>query len=156
MDKKTILTAMSQALQRQLDDTLRALDDARAGATHAEAKPENQYDTRALEQSYLAAGQSERVAELRRALNHLHFYEPPDVARGIVAGALIEVAGERGGWYFLTPFGGGMKLEVEGVPVHVVTAQAPVGAALLDKSAGDVVTLRLGGLVRELEILSVR
>jgi hypothetical protein len=47
-----------------LEGTLAGLErahaDARAGATHEEAKPENDKDTRALEQSYLARGQAIR------------------------------------------------------------------------------------------------
>jgi len=35
------------------------------GATHEENKPENDKDTRALEQSYLARGQAQRVVELQ-------------------------------------------------------------------------------------------
>src|SRR5262249_35036413 len=57
-----------QALKRQLLDLLReqleVLEHAHrtthAGATHEEAKPENDKDTRALEQSYLARGQANR------------------------------------------------------------------------------------------------
>ena len=43
--------------------TERARATARS-ATHAEAKQENDKDTRALEETYLAAGQAQRVAEL--------------------------------------------------------------------------------------------
>ena len=38
---------------------------ARDEATASESRPENQYDTRALEASYLAAGQGQRLAELK-------------------------------------------------------------------------------------------
>ena len=41
---------------------------ATEGATHSEARPENDKDTRGLELSYLARGQAQRVAELQIVL----------------------------------------------------------------------------------------
>jgi hypothetical protein len=55
-------------VSRDLDTLVSALRTTRAGATHEEAKPENDKDTRALEQSYLARGQAARVEELRHAV----------------------------------------------------------------------------------------
>src|SRR4051812_25729481 len=56
----------------QLGDALAAAQRAHAaaieGATHTEARAENPKDTRGLEQSYLARGQAQRVAELEAGL----------------------------------------------------------------------------------------
>lgn len=49
------------ALERTLELLERAHADAAEGATHEEAKPEDDKDTRALEQSYLARGQAQRA-----------------------------------------------------------------------------------------------
>ena len=45
-----------------LESTLNAVVDA---ATNTESKPENKYDTRALEASYLAGAQQERLNEMK-------------------------------------------------------------------------------------------
>ena len=52
-------------LEAQLATLERAYAASREAATHDEAKPENDKDTRALEQSYIARGQALRVEEMR-------------------------------------------------------------------------------------------
>jgi transcription elongation GreA/GreB family factor len=49
-----------------------------------------------------------------------------------------------------------MRVGVEGVEVQIVTPQSPVGQALLGRQAGDVVDVRVKGVVREYEVLEVR
>src|SRR5689334_5938671 len=64
--------ALKDELVRALEEQLAALEQAykatRDAATHEEAKPENDKDTRALEQSYVARGQAQRVEEVRAGL----------------------------------------------------------------------------------------
>lgn len=66
--KSKIIEALCEALQREHDTLQRAADDARHSAIHSENKQENKYDTRGLEASYLALGQSQRAQELRSIL----------------------------------------------------------------------------------------
>jgi transcription elongation GreA/GreB family factor len=140
-----------------------ALDAARAahaaaveGATHSEARAENDKDTRGLEQSYLARGQAQRVAELEGALIEvetmaLRAFGPDDP---VALGALVTVeedgAPER---YFVAPHGGGAVLD--GGAVHVVTPRSPVGVALLGRRVDDDVELRLPGRRRELMVVAI-
>lgn len=138
MDKPEVVDAIRAALQDRLATTQEALAHAQAAATADEARAENRYDTRALEMSYLAAGQSERVAELRRAVTLYHFHASIPCAEA-VPGALIELEGARSGWYFLAPCGPSLTVEVAGETVHVVTTATPVGLALLGRVEGDEV-----------------
>ena len=66
---------LNAELVAMLEGTLATLEaahaDARAGATHEQAKPENDKDTRALEQSYLARGQAMRIETLKAGLSAL-------------------------------------------------------------------------------------
>jgi transcription elongation GreA/GreB family factor len=126
-----------------------------AGVTHAEAKPENDKDTRALEQSYLARGQAERVRELEvacaetAAMSVRAFGDSP-----AALGALVTVSeDEREQTFFLAPHGGGTKLA--GGAVHVVTPRAPIGRALVGKREGDTCTVVIAGKTREMEIVRV-
>jgi hypothetical protein len=129
------------------------------GATHAEARPENDKDTRALEQSYLARGQALRVEELVGQREVLRFmplrsYGESDPL-GAGALALLESA-DGTQCLFIAPHAGGTELLVDGVQVRVITPQSALGALLLGRSVGDDVELRVKGEVREYVIAAVR
>src|SRR5688572_14200446 len=55
-------------LEDQLATARAAHEAAAAAATDEEARPENDKDTRGLEQSYLARGHAQRVADLETAV----------------------------------------------------------------------------------------
>ena len=128
------------------------------GATHEENKPENDKDTRALEQSYLARGQAQRVVELQSAVNQLKAMELRDFSSGvpIALGALVSVEDDRETvQYFLAPAGGGLRLPLAGREVRVVTPQSPIGQALIGKRQGDDLDLRTPQGVSECSIATV-
>ncbi len=156
IDKTLILQEISAELGRQLQQLAAAVQSATDGATDEHAKPENKYDTRALELSYLAAGQTERIEALRKVIAHVHFYRPPEGLRAAGPGALLQVAGDRlAPWLFIAPFAASMALEIEGQQVQVLSAQAPLARALLGKQSGDVVRFGVGAAARDIEILGV-
>ncbi len=143
-------------LAADLDTAARAQAATRAGATHEESKPENDKDTRALEQSYLARGQALRVDELRGALAEvkamaLRAFEDGQAA---ALGALVTAdEGDATVRFFLAPQGGGAKLGAGAV--LVVTPKSPLGRALIGKRAGDACEVLLAGRTRELSIVAV-
>jgi transcription elongation GreA/GreB family factor len=156
VDKPLIIAAIVETLTRQLHETAEALAHAQASATDEEARPENKYDTRALEMSYIAAAQTERTEGLRRTLTQYHFWRPEPHLQVIAAGALVHLEGERvPALVFVTPYAPGMIVQVQGVQVQVVTLQSPLGAMLLGKQAGDIATFLAGGLAREFEVVAV-
>lgn len=128
------------------------------GATHEENKPENDKDTRALEQSYLARGQAQRVVELQDALNQLAAVALLDFApeKPIALSALVSVDdGEHEVHYFIAPAGGGERVKLGAVEVRVVTPQSPIARALLGKREGDDLELRTPQGVSECSISRV-
>src|SRR5438067_3659419 len=132
------------ALAADLDVLERAHQATREAATHEEAKPENDKDTRALEQSYLARGQALRIEELRAGVADVTAMALRDFSGGDPAalGALVTV--EEDGdesRLFLAPQGGGNRLR-DG-EVQVVTPRSPLGQALLGKRAGDECEVKL-------------
>jgi Transcription elongation factor, GreA/GreB, C-term len=158
VDKRPLVQALVASIAREIEILGRAANSAREAATHEENKPENDKDTRAVEAAYLAGAQADRVRELERAVNALGFlplraFGPGDA---IAASAVIDVeaAGKRAR-YFLAPVGGGLKAELEGTAVLVITPQSPMGRALLGKEEGDVVEVTVEGGRREVEILAV-
>ena len=159
-DKRRVLEAVLERLAVDLQQASHAAEETRRDATHAEAKPENDKDTRALEQSYLARGQAMRAEQLAQAREQLRYLElpvfGPDAA--ISAGALVELEGDDGATraLFLLPHAGGTEVSVDGVVVLVVTAASPLGAALLGRGEGDEVSLRTRDKLRNYVITEVR
>ena len=154
--KKPSRKALKEELLELLEQTLATLEaahaDARAGATHEQAKPENDKDTRALEQSYLARGQAMRIEALKSGIAALSTMSLSDGVVGRV-GALIEAEEDEAKVsFFLAPEGGGTRLKGG---VQVVTPASPLGRALLGKRAGDEVELKLAGKTRVLSVLDV-
>jgi transcription elongation GreA/GreB family factor len=126
------------------------------GATHEEAKPENDKDTRALEQSYVARGQALRIGELHRELAELRAMPVRALEAGAPAGVGGLVTVEENGarlQFFVAVHGGGVQLCDR--KVQVVTPRSPLGRALLGKVAGDVCEALVGGRARVLDVLEV-
>jgi transcription elongation GreA/GreB family factor len=140
-----------------LEKVDRAYRATREGATHEEAKPENDKDTRALEQSYLARGQAARIEELKtslaevKAMSARAFVPGDPVALGAVV--TVEQGGTETSVMLLAPHGGGARLA--GGSVQVVTPLSPLGRALLGKRAGDETEVLLAGKTRALTVVNV-
>ncbi len=134
----------------------KAYREAAIAATHEEAKPENDKDTRALEQSYLARGEAMRVEELRQALADVRAMSLRTLGEGEAAtlGALVSAEEDAARLLlWIAPAGGGARLE-EG-RVQVVTPKSPLGRALLGRRAGDELEIALAGRTRTLLIAGV-
>ncbi len=68
MNKRAVLQKIIGKLTEELGVYFRAAQNSRAEATHEQNKAESKYDTRGLEASYLARGQSRQAAELEAAI----------------------------------------------------------------------------------------
>jgi transcription elongation GreA/GreB family factor len=142
-------------LGSQLETLERAHRAVCEGATHEEAKPENDKDTRALEQSYLARGQAARIDEVRASIAGVTALALRDfVDRPAALGALVvlEEDGEES-MLLLAPGGGGARL-ADGT-VQVVTPPSPLGRALLGKRAGDPVEVVVAGKTRTMQVVRI-
>jgi hypothetical protein len=159
MDKRALVRALVALLQQEIARATEAAERTRAGAIHEEARPENDKDTRALEASYLARGQAQRVVDLEQAAKRVEFMPVRDFGPDdpIDLSALIQLDSQDGvRWYWLAPAGGGRTLEHDGQALDVLTPEAPLGRALVGKQCGDDLELRLGARQRELTIVAVR
>jgi len=153
--KKELLAKVVSTLQAEFETVSAAAKAAIHAATAEESQPENQYDTFALEASYLAAAQGRRVQELERMIQVLSSF-PLAPCSNVGSGSLLEVEsdGQRF-YYFLLPFGAGVSLEVSNKKATVVTLDSPLGQLFQGKKAGDTVEFTRGGAVKEYEILSL-
>jgi len=98
MNKRAVIKKIVARLTSDLEVYFRAAQSSRAEASHEENKPENKYDTRGLEASYLARGQSKQAVELEAAIVE---FEKLD-ARKFAAGEAISM-GALGGWRGIHP-----------------------------------------------------
>jgi len=133
--------------------------ETRASATHEEAKPENDKDTRALEQSYLARGQALRIQELRESIARVRSAGIADVPTdSATLGSLVVVQDDGDDvqrTFLLMPAGGGTRLGEGTSLVLVVTPESPWGRALIGAKVGDGREVTIAGTLRDFEVLSL-
>ena len=158
VNKRAIINKIIAKLAGELEVYVRAAQFARAEATHEQNKAEHKYDTRGLEASYLARGQSRQAAELEAALAEFEKLDPRPFAAGeaIALGALVEL--EHGGeksLYFLGPRAGGTEVVHDRREILVITPQSPLGTQLLGGKQGDCPPLHFGGRQQPAKITRV-
>lgn len=155
--RKIELKALLQASVEQALATARLAHHAAVeGATHEEARPENDKDTRGLEQSYLARGHAQRVAELEAGLASLAEMSVHELADGapIALGAIVKIEdADHQRTFLVAPAGGGMVLPGD---ITVLTPTSPIGRALLGRGVDDECEVGAGAHARTLTILSVK
>jgi transcription elongation GreA/GreB family factor len=158
VNKSAIIKKIVARLTEELQVYFRAAQFSRAEATHESSKAESKYDTRGLEASYLARGQSRQAAELEAAI--AEFEKLPVKKFGadnlIGIGALVEL--ENGGenfFYFIGPRAGGTEVLHDKKEILVITPQSPLGEQLMGKKSGDCPQLTLGGTRKPAKIIGV-
>jgi transcription elongation GreA/GreB family factor len=159
MDKKKLIKLIAEQLERDLAAARAAALATYEAATHEESKPENEYDTRGLEASYLAGAQSKRVAEIEELVYIYKDLQVRDFAadEAISSTALVEVELKgRRSFVFIMSKGGGLIMSIDGVAVQIVTPISPLGEALLGLKVGDTAIVENGDKVREYYILSIQ
>lgn len=150
-DKSRVVEAFERALRAELAVLAAATASARDEATSGESRPENKYDTRALEASYLAAGQGERLEDRARMvawIGRQHGHACDRAGEGALLGVRID---GRPRWILLAPRGG-PDVVVEGVPVQLVSMDAPLGEALRGLAPGDVAEVERPRGRQEIEV----
>jgi len=159
VNKQNLLKQLLEQLQQEIDATMAAVNEAHALASHEQSKPENQYDTLALEAAYLAHGQSERIAELQRQillLNHFEFVDYDESSR-ISVGALVFIEDENNEsqWLWLLPIAGGIVLTSGDLLVRTITPEAPLAKKLVGNYIDEQFVLNLGHTKKQFEILEL-
>jgi transcription elongation GreA/GreB family factor len=159
MNKRAIIKKIIASLTDELEVYFRAAQFSRAEATHESSKAESKYDTRGLEASYLARGQSKQAAELEAAI--AEFQKLPVKAFGagetIDLGALVELEhGDENSFYFIGPRAGGTEVIHDKKEILVITPQSPLGKQLMGKKSGEKLQLKFAGEIRAPRIIDVK
>ena len=158
MNKRAIIKKITEKLVSELEVYFRAAHASRTEATHEQSKAESKYDTRGLEASYLARGQSKQAVELEAAIAEFAKLGVRKFADGdaIAVGALVEL--EHGGensFYFIGQRAGGTEVLHDKKEILVITPQSPLGEQLMGKKRGDQPQLTFGGAKQAAKILKV-
>jgi transcription elongation GreA/GreB family factor len=158
MNKRAVIQKIAAKLVEELGVYFRAAQFSRAEATHESSKAESKYDTRGLEASYLAHGQSKQAAELEAAIAEFEKLAAGKLAvnGSIDIGSLVELeTGGESSFYFVGPRAGGTEVIHDRKEILVITPQSPLGEQLVGKKAGDTPQLKFGGETRAAKIVKV-
>jgi len=149
-----IVQALEAKLQVAYSSTQRAID----AATDEETVPEHKYDTLALEAAYLAHGQAMRVQECEQQLSQ--FRAMPIVDKqglAVSVGCYVELEdqNEQIKRFFIAPNNGGLCVNYDGLDVFLLTAESPMGKALMGKHQDDDIELVIAGKRTEYYLVTV-
>jgi transcription elongation GreA/GreB family factor len=158
MNKRALIKKIVAELASGLEAYVRAARAAHAEATHEQSKAENKYDTRGLEASYLARGQSKQAAEIEAAIAAFEKLDARAYAPGepIDLGALVDLesSGEST-LYFMGPKAGGTEVTHQKREVLVITPHSPLGEQLMGRKQGDVLQINIAGARNQHRVVAV-
>jgi hypothetical protein len=157
-NKRNLIQAVIVKLQNDLALYHKAAGAARAEATHEQSKAENKYDTRGLEASYLARGQSRHAAELALAIEQFQKLRDRELAPNgkIDLGSAVDLKGRKEtATYLIGPRAGGTEVQFDGREVFVITPESPLGAQLIGRKIGEECALEIGGEKQRYKIAEV-
>lgn len=149
-----------EALRSQLRDELAAVAQitamARDEATGSESRSEGKYDTRAIEASYLAAGQGQRLLATRALAAWADGLDTQLAPRVADVGALVLVDLDgREQWLLVAP-DGGRAVEVDGVRIRLISVRSPLGSVLRELEVGDGGEVDSPRGIQDVEVLQIR
>ncbi len=159
MNKSLLHKIITAQLESVFEGAVAAAQRAYDTATDEENEAENKYDTLGLEASYLAQGQSRRVAECEADLIKFKKLKLNSfsAAESISIGALVCIEDEQAAeqLIFLSPVAGGLKIQFEGKEITLITPSAPLGKALSSRLSGDELEVSLAGDKKIYQITAV-
>jgi len=159
MNKVDVIKAIVFLLESQYTTAIMAAKQAHNTATDNETVAENKYDTFALEASYLAHGQSQRVIDCENDLRRFktlpikNFEEDSPIEVGAIV--TLMAADNKSKHYFIGPSCGGLKVVVAQQDYMVISPQSALGQSLIGKYLDDDVVIPVAGIAVTHEISQI-
>jgi len=148
INKQALVALIISDLKQELNQAINAANEAHAAAVDDQSVAETQYDTLAIEASYLAEGQSRRVQELQAAINDYHDLKLLDFDedKPITHSALVQLNADSQDkhWFFIGPAAGGFRCKLTEQHITVITPKSPMGLAIKGKFLDDDIEVMLG------------
>lgn len=140
--KSELVELISAELRARLARLAKAAMAAHEAATDPGSKAESKYDTRSLEESYLATGQARQVKELGETLRIFENLSLKDFSKSepIDAGALVALRKSPSAHpihFLLAPAAGGLEITYKKDEITLLSPESPLYAKLVGKTAGD-------------------
>ncbi len=139
--KSELLEIIRSEIRARLERLAKAAMAAHAAATDPGSKAESKYDTRSLEESYLATGQARQVQDLAETLRAFESLRPVDFSASdeIASGALVELKrGKEKLFFFLVPAAGGLEITHKKKEITLLSPESPLYRALIGKKIGEM------------------
>jgi hypothetical protein len=141
--KKDLLETIRVELRGRLALLAKAAMEAHAAATDPGSKAESKYDTRSLEESYLATGQARHVKELAASLAVFENLTLRDFSADeeIDTGALVETKREGSDeslFFLLAPGSGGLEILYGGKEITLLSPDSPLHGKLSGMRVGEI------------------
>ena len=158
MDKHALVKSVLEKLEAERRTLAEAALNTYEAATHEESEAEDQYDTRGLEASYLARGQSKQATEVLQAIEQFEKLDARAFGKDdpIDLGALVELEGQgERSFYFIGPRAGGTEVAIQKKEVLVITPQSPLGEQLVGRKQGERLQMQIGATRNEFRVISV-
>jgi len=159
MNKKRVHKQLILALEAAHQGAVNAAKRAYNTATDNENIAENKYDTLALEASYLAQGQSQRVEECAKDIVAFQklYISAASSKSSVCLGSLLSLRDidDNEKYIFYGPSAGGLKVRFAEKEIVVVTPGSPLGTAINHLGVGDEVSISIGNKVMGYEIAMI-
>jgi transcription elongation GreA/GreB family factor len=143
VNKTAIVDAIVEAIQAEFDTLQSTSQKTRAAGNDAESKAEGKYDTRSIEDNYLADGLARQAHAAAQSGAAYKEFLPRAYGPGspIEIGALVQlVFAQETHWFFLGPAAGGIEVSCEGVPITLLSPESPLASRLIGLKVGDTIT----------------
>jgi hypothetical protein len=140
VNKTLLIQVLSDSLLGKFEALRQSSKKTRSAGNDAESKSEGKYDTRSIEENYLADGfarQAQAAGEALAAFKSIPL-RSFDRTTPIDVSALVqlEFPSEKV-WFFLAPAAGGTEVRVEDIEVTVLSPESPLGSQLIGLKVGD-------------------
>lgn len=159
MNKQKLLQCVIETLVQREKSAKQSLETARQAAIEAPGAMQSHSDTTKWQMSRRAEAIERSLFETQRALGALKrlMDHPPTITTGSDY-AIVEVKNLDDGSmakYFLLPAGGGDTYEVDGEKIVVLNMGAPLALAFIGTVTGDEVEIKIQGMTRRFNVVSV-
>lgn len=140
--KSELVELIGDELRARLERLAKAAIAAHEAATDPGSKAESKYDTRSLEESYLATGQARQVKELKATLMTFENLRLEAFSKNdpVDAGALVTLrkpGQQQKILFLLAPAAGGLEIQYENQEVTLLSPESPLYAKLMGKMLGE-------------------
>ena len=153
IDKDKIIEQLKEKVEKELNQLKAAYKVQKELVQRGDLKSDGKYDTRATEANYLADGQRKRITELElQLLDEIDIKHSP---KNVSIGSVVEIKlNKQIQKYFIAPTAGGTMLNIEGIPILVISVFSPIGDGILGLEQGEGFEIEIKDTLREYQVVS--